>query len=175
MNREEALERSLAVLNGDTPPPRPDVDDERTLPLTWDGFGYTRSSTIPTPTDAFGTPIPPKPIGPGWYIGSLTLLREGVHDERGGICVDVIDVPDVNGEPHRHYVCVETHRRHVYRLEIHEADIRVASPASIGGVRRTLADAHNACLPKNRALAVCAPGWLATTVIPALTTLQATR
>lgn len=171
-DRNEALERSIALLAGDTPTP---TSDEAALPLAWDGYCYSRSARAGETLDVFGEPIPPRPIGPGWYIGSLTLLRQGEHDQRGGICVDVTDHPDVNGEAITHYVCVEAHRRHLYRLDIAASDVRLAAPADISVIRRTITDAHNACLPKHRRLAVCDPGWLATTVIPMLHRFEADR
>lgn len=166
MDAQEALAGAYAAVR-DEPAP----DD---VELQWDGVTWCLLPVgTPAPTNVFGDPIPAKPIGAGWYIGSRSKRRLGSGDQRGGICIDLYTRPDEHtGERIDVYVCVETHLRHVYRLDITHADIRYGSPADPKTVKETIAAIHFACSPHHHNLLDCDGGWLLTSVLPVLAGLN---
>lgn len=153
------LDASRAALRGTTATAAVTDDEHDEHPLVWNGERYLRHPVERILNDAYGEPIPPAQIQPGWWVWSTsqTWAAEGSPVERQGICVAV--VPDDECAPV--YVCVEQFRSRIDRLDVTADDVHeavVATSRDLTALRRAL---HTALGDRRGPLRVhCDKRWL---------------
>lgn len=145
--------------------------------LVWDGAAWVRrgdgGAAERVAVDVFDRPLPPRPIGPGWWVTSATGPSEfGGHPT--GLCVHVReDLDRTTGELRLVYECVEEARKRVFRLEVAHDDVLMATRATRSEVRRLAAHCHLVLGDRLRSHLLRAPrAWLVE-LLPALERLEA--